>query len=187
MKSTPWFIQPVRLLTLGALSIGLLELAQPQAATAQVCNTFGCSPAGAGQCNPFGCPKAGAGQCNPFGCPNPGAGDCTPFGCPASPPGYGAEKPQASPTVILVPEQRNNSGGIGECMDRVMYRQLQATSGPNQSGQYEFSQPKGATNDAMQAAGMKTSYWGGGTTWYGRQAIARVQMMDAPQAAQICR
>lgn len=137
-------------------------------------------------CNPFGCSQPGGGACNPFGCPNPGAGPCTPFGCPPSPPGYGANTNPQRPSgqIIVVPGNGgSNNTGMGECMDRLMYQELRASSGPSRSGYYSFFQPQGISADTMRTAGLVNRGFG----WEGNQPVVKVQVMDGRTAAASCR
>jgi len=128
------------------------------------------SPSIAQACNPFGCPNPGAGECNPFGCPNPGAGQCTPFGCPASP---------SRPPSGNVERGDSNRSGKGDCMDRVMYMELHAQSGPDRDGDYYFSIPYTVDDQAKIAAGFNGSY--------NKQSVVRVQVKSPEEAAAICR
>lgn len=137
-------------------------------------------PSLAQTCNVFGCSQPGAGECNPFGCPNPGAGACTPFGCPPSP----KKADQQSPPVVIVRPDGNSS--IGDCMDRLMYRDIRAISGPNENGDYRFRRPQGVTDSAMEVAGLREYYYKEGV-WYGAQPVAKVQVMDGRTAAASCR
>lgn len=68
-------------------------------------------------------------------------------------------------------------------MDRLMYREIRAASGPGSSGDYRFSKPVGVTNDDMTAAGLRQSYYG----WEGKQPAVKVQVMDGRTAAASCR
>jgi hypothetical protein len=160
-------------LAAGVLSTSLAFVTDIKSSTAQTCN-------------PFGCSQPGAGACNPFGCPNPGANPCTPFGCPPSPAGYGSNKPQQTTPIIVMPNNSGNgNSGMGECMDRLMYREIRATSGPDSSGYYSFSQPQGVAADDMRAAGLVNRSFGSG--WGGRQSVVKIQVMDGRTAASSCR
>ena len=123
--------------------------------------------------------------CNIWGCPNaPLGAECTINGCPPSPPA----PPAPSPTFILVPGNTGNNSssnnGMGDCMDRLMYREIRATSGPNSNGEYRFERPQSVTNDNMTAAGLRqVSY----DAWYSKQPVVKVQAMDGRAAAASCR
>lgn len=81
-------VKCAQMLGASLLSVGFINIADVNIASAQ-------------SCNPFGCSQPGAGACNPFGCPNPGAGPCTPFGCPASP------QPAPNPNTSTRPSSRS--------------------------------------------------------------------------------
>ena len=70
-------------------------------------------------------------------------------------------------------------------MDRLMYREIRATSGPDSGGDYRFEQPKSVTSDDMTAAGLrKVGYY---NSWYSKQPVVKVQSMDGRTAAASCR
>ena len=124
--------------------------------------------------------------CNIWGCPNaPLGAECTINGCPPSPPA----PPAPSPTFILVPGNTGNTSssnnGMGDCMDRLMYREIRAVYGPDSSmgGDYRFEQPKSVTSDDMQIAGLVYGRYG----WRGKQPVVKVQVMDGRVAAASCR
>jgi hypothetical protein len=69
-------------------------------------------------------------------------------------------------------------------MDRLMYREIRATSGPDSSGDYRFEQPQSVTSDDMKAAGLRLIY---SNIWYSKQPVVKVQAMDGRAAAASCR
>ena len=144
-------------------------------------------PALAGPTSFWGTSQVPNVACNIWGCPNaPLGAECTINGCPPSPPA----PPAPSPTFILVPgntgTNSSSNNGMGDCMDRLMYREIRANFGPDiyMGGNYRFEQPKSVTSDDMQLAGLVFySNYG----WRGKQPVVKVQVMDGRVAAASCR
>jgi hypothetical protein len=143
------------------------------------------SPAFAGSTTFWGTSQVPNVACNIWGCPNaPLGAECTIHGCPPSPPLPVAPAP--TPAVIVFPPHHSGSrnSGMGECMDRLMYRELQASSGPDRSGDYSFSKPQDVTADNMTAAGLINYRQYG---WQAKRPVVKVQVMDGRTAAVSCR
>ena len=126
--------------------------------------------------------------CNIWGCPNaPLGAECTIRGCPPSPPAPSAP-PAPSPTFILVPGNTGNTSssnnGMGDCMDRVMYQDFRAKSGPSSRDLYTFDLPRSLTSEQIQQAGFQYSDPGFNQH---KQSVVRVQVKTAEQAAPVCR
>jgi len=137
-------------------------------------------------------------ECNIWGCPNPPLGaECTIHGCPSSPPlpqqpvyppyppypyPY-PSSPYPSPAQNSNP-QKDGGSGFGECMDRMMYQDFRAKSGPDSSGRYTFDLPNSLTKDQIRQAGFK--YSGPGFNQH-EQSVVKIQVKTAEQAAPVCR
>lgn len=169
MQQKRWSAYTGKVLAVGILSVSSLWIARPEAATAQF---------GEG-CNIYGCSKSPGVECNPFGCPKPGAGECTPYGCPASPPSKpddGSNRPDD--------RGRSNRPISGECMDRVMYREVRAQSGPDPFGDYRYNLPSDLKGDQIRKAGFEI----GGTGYNEhKQPVVRIQVKSPEEAAKACR
>lgn len=68
-------------------------------------------------------------------------------------------------------------------MDRVMYQDFRANSGPDSSGWYTFNLPNSLTSDQIKQAGFPYRYSGN----QHKQSVVRVQVKTAEQAAPVCR
>lgn len=82
------------------------------------------------------------------------------------------------------PPMNNNFNG---CMDRLMYEEFRAYTGPSSDGWYEFNLPTSRlTRDQIQQAGFDIRYVGY-YSYRHRQPVAQIQVTTAEQAAQRCR
>jgi hypothetical protein len=146
------------------------------------------SPAFAGSTTFWGTSQVPNVACNIWGCPNaPLGAECTIHGCPPSAPLPVAPAP-TTPTVIVLPSNNTNSGsrnsGMGECMDRIMFQEFRAKSGPDYENHYVFDLPSSLTNDQVKQSGFKYSSLGFNKH---KQSVVRVQVKTAEQAVPVCR
>jgi hypothetical protein len=97
----------------------------------------------------------------------------------------GASSTAQSPTPN--PPVNNNFNG---CMDRLMYEEFRAYTGPSSEGWYEFDLPMNRlTYEQLQQAGFDRyiSLMSGSYSYRHRQSVVRVQVTTAERAAQRCR
>lgn len=75
------------------------------------------------------------------------------------------------------------------CMDRLMYEEFRAYTGPSLDGWYEFNLPNRLTHEQLQQAGFDRYivFMSGSYAYRHRQPIVQVQVSTAEQAAQRCR
>jgi hypothetical protein len=90
------------------------------------------------------------------------------------------------PNPAQNPSANNNFNG---CMDRLMYEEFRAYTGPNADGWYEFNLPSNRlTHAQIQQAGFNITYPSFFSISYRhRQPVVRIQVATAEQAAQRCR
>lgn len=83
------------------------------------------------------------------------------------------------------PSSSANGSGVSECMDRVMYQEFRAYTGPDRDGWYRFNLPSSLSNDQVRQAGFRYSTVRSDNQ--NQQSVVRVQVETAEQAAQTCR
>lgn len=96
-----------------------------------------------------------------------------------------------SSNAVQPPVQNpSTNSNFNACMDRLMYEEFRAYTGPSSDGWYEFNLPTNRlTYDQLQQAGFDRyiSFMSGNYAYRHRQSIVRVQVTAAEQAAQRCR
>jgi hypothetical protein len=184
MRQKQWLNYTGKFLAVGILSISSLWVLKPEAAIAwgENCNVFGCSESPGVDCNTFGCPKPGAQACTPLGCPDP----------LPSKPDDGSNRPDDRGSRNRQEKQADDNGDSSgddrpvsaACMDRIMYVEVRAESGPDAFGYYRYNLPTDLTGDQISKAGFRFS-----SSPYNayKKPVVRIQVKSPEEAAKACR